>query len=89
MEATNNKSEINDRPWKSMRSFLCIRNLGTVNSDSHRNGSEGITTELKMPIIIIIKCPRLKPVMLHETGERKSEMNLLFDFRKVTFFPGE
>lgn len=89
MEATNNTLEINASPWKRAKIFLCIRNLGTVISESHRKrGSEGITTELKLPIIVI-KCPGLKPAMLYETGERKSEMNLLCDFRKVTFFPGE
>lgn len=75
-----------EREWKF---FLCIRNLCTVISESYRKrGSEGITTELKLPIIFI-KCPGLNPAMLYETIERKSEMNLLCDFRKVIFFLGE
>lgn len=36
-----------------------------------------------------LKCPGLNSAMLYETRERKSEMNLLRDFRKVTFYPGE
>lgn len=75
-----------EREWKF---FLCIRNLCTVISESHRKrGSEGIATELKLPIIFL-KCPGLNSAMLYETRERKSEMNLLRDFRKVTFYPGE
>lgn len=75
-----------EREWKF---FICIRNLCTVISESHRKrGSEGITTELKLPIIFL-KCPGLNSAMLYETRERKSEMNLLSDFRKVTFYPGE